>query len=464
MHRVSGNGTPPAQGHTDPDYAPTVEMFDHLTHRDIQRGVQELNPEIITAGRQAWQSSAAAMADAVQSAHTEIRGAIADGWRGGAAQLAADAVTAFERLGQQLSDVMAVVGQRLAQANDAAETLRASVSQQVTAHPDLEAALLDPKQATANVAVQKSAENVRQDAVRVMDSVYAGVFLRTGDSVPAFPDGGMYPNPAVVQPGDEATAPGGGSADLIGRATGARVAPTVDGPQAPEAAADRPAAPADDPAGGDRSGGDRPGGDRPGGDQQATDRPAAVAPAAAVPTLAEPSTPVPTPVHGTLAAAAVPEAPLVSNSVVTQPRPPSTAQPAPAASAPAGGVVPAAAAVGPAGSATTPATAAQNSDSTKRDDDQDRNPGADSMSGMGAGIVGGLAGGAFAAGDAVRPGPATPVAAKPIRRDDEDEDEDYYSEFDDEPTFLEPAEPGGELVGILDPTTPPVLGEWSEDD
>src|SRR5690242_2756164 len=331
MHRVSGNGTPPAQGHTDPDYAPTVEMFDHLTHRDIQRGVQELNPEIITAGRQAWQSSAAAMADAVQSAHTEIRGAIADGWRGGAAQLAADAVTAFERLGQELSDVMAVVGQRLAQANDAAETLRASVSQQVTAHPDLEAALLDPKQATANVAVQKSAENVRQDAVRVMDSVYAGVFLRTGDSVPAFPDGGMYPNPAVVQPGNEATAPGGGSADLIGRATGVQVTPTVDGPQGPEAApADRPAAPADDPADGDRP---------------ATDRPAAVTPAAAAPTLVEP----PTPVHSTLAAAAVPETPVAAtaNPVVTQPKPSNTAQPAPAAAAPGGtpGVVPAA--VGP---------------------------------------------------------------------------------------------------------------------
>ena len=425
MHRVSGNGTPPAQGHADPDYAPTVEVFDNLTHREIQCGVQELNPEILTAGRQAWQSSAAGMADAVQSAHTEIRGAIADGWRGGAAQLAADAVTAFERLGQQLSDVMAVVGQRLAQANDAAETLRASVSQQVTAHPDLEAGLLDPKQAAANVVVQKSAENVRQDAVRVMDSVYAGVFLRTGDSVPAFPDGGMYPNPAVVPPGDEATAPGGGSADLVGRVTGSRVTPTVDGPQGPEAA------PADRPS--------EPGGDRPGGDQPAADRPAAVAPAA------------------------VSEVPVVAttNHGVAQSKPSVAAQPA--AGAPlAPGVVPAAA-VGPAGAATGPASTAQNSDSTKRDDhDQDRNPGADSMSGMGAGIVGGLAGGAFAAGDAVRQGPSTPVAAKPIRR--VDEDEDYYSEFDDEPTFLEPAEPGGELVGHLDPTTPPVLGEWSEDD
>ncbi|MFF0452669.1 WXG100 family type VII secretion target [Nocardia africana] len=451
MHRVSGNGTPPAQGHTDPDYAPTVEVFDNLTHRDIQRGVQELNPEIISAGRQAWQSSAAGMADAVQSAHTEIRGAIADGWRGGAAQRAADAVTAFERLGQQLSDVMAVVGQRLAQANDAAETLRASVSQQVTAHPDLEAALLDPKQATANVAAQKSAENVRQDAVRVMDSVYAGVFLRTGDSVPAFPDSGMYPNPAVVPPGYEATAPGGGSADLVGRVPGSRVTPTADGPQGPEAA------PAGRPS--------EPGGDQPGGDQPATDRPAAVAPAAVAPTtLIEPPTPVATPVSSTLPAAAVPDAPVATaNPAVAQSKPAVTAQPAPGAGAPA--VVPAAAAVGHAGAATGPASTAQSPDSTKRDDhDQDRNSGADSMSGMGAGIVGGLAGGAFAAGDAVRQGPSTPVAAKPIRRADEDDDEDYYPEFDDEPTFLEPAEPGGELVGHLAPTTPPVLGEWSEDD
>lgn len=454
MHRLSGNGTPPAQGHTDPDYAPTVEVFDNLTHREIQRGVQELNPEILTAGRQAWQSSAAGMADAVQSAHTEIRGAIADGWRGGAAQLAADAVTAFERLGQQLSDVMAVVGQRLAQANDAAETLRASVSQQVTAHPDLEGALLDPKQAAANAAVQKSAENVRQDAVRVMDSVYAGVFLRTGDSVPAFPDGGMYPNPAVVPPGDEATAPGGGSADLVGRATGSRVTPTVDGPQGPEAApADRPSEP----------GGDRPDGDRPVGDQPAADRPAAVAPAAVAPTLVEPATPITTPANTALPAAAVSEVPVVAttNQDVAQSKP-SVAAPPAAGVPPAPGVVPAAA-VAPAGAATGPASTAQNSDSTKRDDhDPDRNPGADSMSGMGAGIVGGLAGGAFAAGDAVRQSPSTPVAAKPIRR--VDEDEDYYPEFDDEPTFLEPAEPGGELVGHLDPTTPPVLGEWSEDD
>ncbi|MEV5650377.1 hypothetical protein AB0L57_19180 [Nocardia sp. NPDC052254] len=446
MHRISGNGTPPPEGHTDPDYAPTVEVFDNLTHADIQRGVLELRPEVLTQGRQAWQGSAAGVAEAVQSAHAEIRGAIADGWRGGAAQLAADAVTAFERLGQQLSDVMAVVGQRLGQANDAAETLRATVSQQSAVTPNLEAALLDPKQATMNAALQKSTENLRQDAVRVMETVYAGVFLRTGDSVPAFSEGSMYPDPRVAPP--EPTAPGGGSADLVGDATTPKVLPTTDV---------RPdAEPAD---GRDDSG-------RPG-----TDAPVAVTPAAApAPAAAVPVVPSPVPTATATAAvapvAAVPgeSAMPVSNPVVPQPNAPSAsalAEPSAAVPTAAAGRVTPAAATG-----TAPASNSPNSEHDKRDDhDQDHGPSGDAVSGMGAGVMGGLAGGAFAAGDAVRQGPSGPVAVKPPHHeDDEYEDEDYYAEFEEEPTFLEPAEPGGELVGRMEPTTPPVLGEWSEND
>lgn len=446
MHRLSGNGTPPEQGHTDPDYAPTVEVFDNLTHTDIQRGVLELDPEVLTQGRQAWYGAAAGMADAVQAAHTEIRGAIADGWRGDAAQLAADAVTAFERLGQQLSDVMAVVGQRLGQANDAAETLRAAVSQQTVVTPNLEAALLDPQQATMNVALQKSTENLRQDAVRVMESVYAGVFLRTGDNVPAFPEGSMYPNPATEYPGPDSTAPGGGSADLAGDAAVPKVVPTTN--IRPDAGPIT-APPADRP--------DHP--DRPAADGPAAVAPAAAtAPAAAVPMAAAPAS---TPPSTVAPAAAVPGEPVVTapNPVVPQQKPAMVAAPA----APSVPVAPVAAArVCPATTGgTTPASNSQSSDQDKRD--QDHSSGGDAVSGMGAGVMGGLAGGAFAAGDAVRQGTSGSIAPAMPRRED-DEDEDYYSEFEDEPTFLEAAEPGGELVGQLEPTTPPVLGEWSEDD
>ncbi|WP_156516423.1 WXG100 family type VII secretion target, partial [Nocardia arizonensis] len=185
---------------TDPDYAPDVEVFDNLTHSRIHDGVQQLDPAALAAGQQVWQGSAHGLADAVAQAHTDIRGLIADGWRGGAADSAAEAVRAFERDGQQLADVMSTVAQRLGQASDAAESLRAAVGEPPSQQPDLDAALLDPGQATANSAAQKFAENARQDAVAAMDGIYTGAFIRSGAGVPAFTDitQGGETSPAAV--------------------------------------------------------------------------------------------------------------------------------------------------------------------------------------------------------------------------------------------------------------------------
>ncbi|WP_280261677.1 PPE domain-containing protein [Nocardia wallacei] len=219
MHRKTGNA--PGSGTADPDYAPTVEVFDQMRYDEIYRGVLQLNPEVLTAGRQAWQGAATGLGDAVQQAHAEIRGAVADGWRGGAAQQAVAAMQAFEGLGQHVADVMADVARRLGQANDAAETLRAAVAKPVSAGPDLQAALLDPKRATLNVSIQKQAENVRQDVVRVMETVYAGAFVPTGNGVPAFHDGGMYPTSESPAPGRDGD---GGGPDPTDSAAGLRSA------------------------------------------------------------------------------------------------------------------------------------------------------------------------------------------------------------------------------------------------
>src|SRR5690606_27246507 len=173
---------------TDPAYAPNAEVFDGLTHDEIFRGVQAMDPGLLSAGAQSWQATATGLGEAVDQAHTEIRGAIADGWRGSAASNAAATVAAFELHGRQLAEVMAVVAQRLERAAEAAETLRAAVGAPSPAQPDLAAALLDPAQATANVETQKAVEGERLDVVRAMDTVYVPAFLGTGVDVPAFPD------------------------------------------------------------------------------------------------------------------------------------------------------------------------------------------------------------------------------------------------------------------------------------
>lgn len=435
MRRISGN----QDAAPDPDYSPTVEVFDRMHYDEIYRGVLQMNPEVLTAGRQAWQNAAAGVGDAVQQAHAEIRGAIADGWRGSAAQQAAVAMQAFEELGQHVADVMSAVAQRLGQANDAAETLRGAVSRPVDVGANLEAALLDPKRATLNVAAQKQAEGMRQDVVRVMDTVYTGAFVPTGNNVPGFPQGGMYPAPEEPAPGPGVDS-GPDATDSLGEpgaaTTGgpnAAVPQAVDGEQATESEADsgEPAESGDD-----------------------TGAPAAAAPAvpaaATTPAAAEPAV-----APGSDRPAAV--APASSASTVAPHQVPATGSAPAAASAPAPGPV-AMAPRRPGGAATT---AQSSDDQRKREEREQRHePTSDAVGGMGAGVVGGLAGSALAAGDVARSGSSIPMPPKRSQYDEDDEEE--YYDFD-EPTYLEPAEPGTELVGQLDPTTPPVVGEWAED-
>ncbi|WP_280276064.1 WXG100 family type VII secretion target [Nocardia wallacei] len=435
MRRISGNQA----AEPDPDYSPTVEVFDRMRYDEIYRGVLQMNPEVLTAGRQTWQNAAAGVGDAVQQAHAEIRGAITDGWRGSAAEQAVVAMQAFEELGQHVADVMSAVAQRLGQANDAAETLRGAVSRPVDVGADLEAALLDPKRATLNVAAQKQAEGLRQDVVRVMDTVYAGAFVPTGNGVPGFPQGGMYPAPEEPGPGPgvdsgpDATDSPAGPDSVIAGVPNVTVPQAVNGEQIAESEDNSgdPAEPGDD-----------------------TVAPAAVAPAAATtPAAVAAAEPVAAPASDRPAAAVAPAS--VANTVAPHGIPASGRA---AAATPAPGPVAVVAPRRPAGAATT---AQSSEDQRKREDQEQRHePTSDAVGGMGAGVVGGLAGSALAAGDAVRSGPGIPVPPKRSQYD-EDDDEEYY-DFD-EPTYLEPAEPGTELVGQLDPTTPPVVGEWAED-
>ncbi|WP_157117146.1 WXG100 family type VII secretion target [Nocardia vaccinii] len=443
MHKISGDGTTVETSHADPDYAPNVEVFDHLGYDEIYRGVMALDPEVLTAGRQTWQSSGSAMSDAVQQAHAEIRAAIADGWRGSAAQLAANAVQAFESLGQNLADVMSEVGRRLGQANDAAETLRSSVSHPVSVSTDLDAALLDPKHATVNAETQKLAENVRLDVVRVMNSVYVGAFIPTGNNVPGFPVGGMYPTQQQTTPQPGVTAPGTG-VDTAGPATspapsskvtGTQSDPTIHQPSQQQAA-------------------------QPG--QARTDAGAAVTPASV-------TSPASASAASTTPAAVLPAATTASVNTVA----PQADRVVPGASVAAPAVTPAQVAAKPRSTSTKPqntSTKPQSADNDSKHKDRadgsssgDGSGGGDVSSGMGAGIVGGLAGSAFAMGDTTRPGNTVPVPPRRSPEDEYEDDEDYYPDFDD-PTYLEPAEPETDLVGHLDPTTPPVVGEWLDDD
>ncbi|WP_135233089.1 hypothetical protein [Nocardia sp. CS682] len=419
----------------DPPYAPNVEIFDSMTHREIHEKVQLLKPAVLAGGQQAWGDAAAGLADAVAQAHLEVRAAIADGWRGGAAQQAADAVHAFEQTGQDLADVLAVVSQRLGQAGDAAEALRAAVSAPTAKAPDLGAALLDPTQATSNIADQKSAEHTRQDIVRAMNDIYAGVFIPTGTDVPAFGDqqSGDAPVTTYTTPVAKIAGPGLGAespvAPTVTRDAPAETSRLVGEPVAAPQAEETVAA-----------------------EEQPTETtPATVASANGVAHAVAGSVSAPTPLHVTTAGVDAPQ----------------TSAPAAAGTAPSSSAItaPNTTTASAAPQVVVPGTAAPAApDEQRKRDERRRDSTGDAVTGLGAGAMGGLMGGAMAMGDAPRQGSsvaanAANATARATRYDDEDED-DFH--FDDLPTFLEPADDNGELIGAIDPTTPPVLGEWTE--
>ncbi|MBF6350778.1 MULTISPECIES: WXG100 family type VII secretion target [Nocardia] len=409
----------------DPDYAPTVEVFDNLTHEQIHAGVSLLDPSALQTGGQLWQGAATGLNDAVNQAHTEISGAISDGWRGAAAGLAGAAVRDFEAAGRQLADVLATVGQRLGQAGDAAETLRTGIGEPSGVRPDLPAALLDPHAATGNIAAQQAAETERADAVRVMESVYLGAFIPTGAQVPAFPDLPVSgpgdpdaPTPAGEPDGPAASATGMSSpvAKVVSYAS-VSTGETSSAPVATGATAADPDAAAT---------------------SALTGAPGVPAGAPTVPAPAE-QPPATTAAGTQLPGSAATATPVVSGG----------STPVAAAGAPAAPVF--AVPVRPAG-------AGPGSDSARDRDreEQQRDPGGDAITGMGAGAIGGMMGGAMAADTVRANSPAAPV------RTEQPADEDDLHFGDDELTFLEEGEPGGQLIGTLDPTTPPVLGEWTD--
>ncbi|GAA5041869.1 PPE domain-containing protein [Nocardia callitridis] len=442
MRKLPRGAAQSSSPRTDPAYAPTVEVFDNLTHDEIHTKVGLLDPVVLAGGRQAWADSGAGLADAVTQAHNEIRGAIADGWRGSAASSAAAAVRAFEQHGQALADVFAEVSRRLGRAGDAAEALRSAVTGPTDLPPNLAAALLDPNEATGNIAAQKQNEHSRQDVVRAMEDIYTGAFIVTGNEVPAFPDAPVdgaagstsshavapieVPDSAVTQPAS--FAPGAGVTSLSGGPLTAPV--TEDTPATTTASATTPTTAPPTPA--------------------ATGDPA--------------SAPKTAPVAGT-AAASVAAAAAHATSTPHRGHTPAPTVAATESGAPS-------ATLGPR------TTSASSSDDDRKRREQPTEHGATGAAaaastgghadaaGAGAmGAMGGMMGGAILSGDTPRQGSSVTARAVNARPpfDEDDEDDDFEFDLDDDvPTFLEPSPEGGELVGSLDPTTPPVLGDWTE--
>ncbi|MFE3541893.1 WXG100 family type VII secretion target [Nocardia sp. NPDC059177] len=418
---------------TDPDYVAAVEVFDNLSHAQIHQAVSRLDPAALSAAGTAFLTAATGLGDEVDNAHSEIRAALADGWRGGAAQQAADAVTEFEQAGRRIADVLTAVGVRLTRAGDAAESVRAAVAEPDAAQPDPAAALLDSERAADNATIARDAENARLDAVQAMETIYVGALVPTGSGVPSFPGldngtGGTVPGSDLPagNPGTPAVTPAGSNPAVTAPSTtdevqvaGVAVLP-VDTTTAASGTPTQPTTTGSGPA-------------------------AASAPA----TTTAAATPLGATQPGRVATTAT-----TTTSGATQSPTIATGVPGTGPRNRRSDTRTDAAATQP---ASTESTDAAGTD--MRPDLDATAAGGDAAAGMSAGAVGGLMGGAMAVADQQRApgGPRHPAPPEEFEDDDE-----FLRFLDEEPTYLEPADEVNALIGRMDPTSPAVLGEWTE--
>ncbi|TCJ99722.1 WXG100 family type VII secretion target [Nocardia alba] len=431
-------------GRTDADYVSVVEVFDHLSHTEIHSAVRQLDPAALAGAGETFLTTATGLGDGVEIAHGEIRAAIADGWRGAAAQQASDAVRDFEQAGRRIADVLTAVGVRLCQAGDAAESLRAAIAEPDGTQPDPTAALLDSEQAANNATITREAENARLDAVRSMETIYAGAFLPTGSGVPAFT--GIATETATA-----ATVTPSGTVSSVGVAqTPAVVASTATAETVTAATTAAGSSPVVSTASTTSAGN--------GG----------------LPTSATAATPGaaangPTPTTVSAAATTTPNRPPADAGRASTPPTSTTAalgaMPVGARTRRAASARSAAVGVTPPTDQTHAANTAPGDTDTEaasevRHERDSSVSGGEAATGMGAGAIGGMMGGAIAAADQARPS-GGPRPAAPVEQD-EDEEDDFLRFLEDEPTYLEPADEVNALIGKMEPTSPAVLGEWTE--
>ncbi|MFD3702673.1 WXG100 family type VII secretion target [Nocardia sp. NPDC058658] len=445
-------------GRTDADFVSVVEVFDNLTHAEIHSAVRQLDPAALASAGETFLTTATGLGDGVEIAHGEIRAAIADGWRGAAAQQASDTVRDFEQAGRRIADVLTAVGVRLSQASDAAESVRAAVAEPTGAQPDPAAALLDSEQAANNATMAREAENARLDAVQAMETIYVGAFLPTGSGVPAFTGVAAETGTAPAGAAPSGTVPSAGtpqstaSAAIASAATPATTAAaTMPAGSTAIVSAGTTAVPS---SGASAAIGNAT---APGVSANAT-TPATTAPAA-TPTPGQPLTSAgaaPAATTGT-SSGAVPTGNrprLAAKAEQTQTRPTPVDTSATSSAAADTGAGSASSAAGQDSSTSTePAgDGRQERDATVS--------GGEAAAGMGAGAVGGMMGGAIAAADQARP--ANGPRPAPQAEEPEDEDDEFLRYLEDEPTYLEPADEVNALIGKMEPTSPAVLGEWTE--
>ncbi|MBO0853444.1 MAG: hypothetical protein J2P18_06720 [Nocardia sp.] len=190
-------------GPTDPEYISAMEHFESMPHEKIYAGTQRIDPAEILRASLTWLEGAATLTGSIPITRsgTELTMDQA-GWRGAAADAAADSVHSFAAALADLAEVFGEVGARLGAVSAAAETVKIAVAPPGDTGPV--GAIARALGAAHVIDAQIVREVLRQEAVMAMNTIYKPAYSAAGTGVPALPayrdPGAHTPAPAHTQP------------------------------------------------------------------------------------------------------------------------------------------------------------------------------------------------------------------------------------------------------------------------
>ncbi|TCN49796.1 hypothetical protein EV641_11479 [Rhodococcus sp. SMB37] len=167
----------------DPDYIAQFENFHGMEHEAIYQLSQTISPLAMTTLASEWRNLGTVFSFTVSVATAMIRDKIAQHWEGDAADAASSATELFGTSAQRLSDASLAVSEKLQIAADVGARVKSSVTP-----PSISVPLpMDVISPVAAADRERQEEAARQQAVRVMESLYKPYYRDSGSAVPVLP-------------------------------------------------------------------------------------------------------------------------------------------------------------------------------------------------------------------------------------------------------------------------------------
>ena len=170
----------------DPDYMPpsVIEAFVSMSHRDILKGVDDMNPGALHILAEAWRKTADSLMFNTTGLTAKVQKSLSESWEGVTAEAISSATRRFANQMTDMHNVTQSVASRIESAAYGAETVKGAVPS-IPTSPG-KPAVPGAENPAAVIGQLTAASDAEQEARQVMLQYYVPTYQPAGQQVPVY--------------------------------------------------------------------------------------------------------------------------------------------------------------------------------------------------------------------------------------------------------------------------------------